>query len=426
MQDNDIKITYIAIKDITPYKNNARKHGETDVAAIMESIKEFGFLDPLAVWSDDNIVVEGHGRLLAAKKLGMKTVPCVRLDDLTDEQRRAYALAHNKTAELSIWDDDLLDIELGDITDIDMSQFGFDLSDIGDEGGDSIDHGSLADKFIVPPFDIFDGRQGYWLDRKRKWNEKIGDLGQARSDAKAYSIETMKSGTSILDPVLSEVILKWFTPNDTSFCFDCFAGDTVFGFVAGTLGHTFTGIELRQEQVDFNNERTDGMDCVYICDDGRNVAKHIEGGSQDLLFSCPPYYDLEVYSENPNDASNQQTYKEFYQILDDAFTDAIKCLKENRFAVIVVGDIRDKKGAYYNFPNDIIQTFTRNGMVLYNNIKLLTPLGTAQIRASKYMKSRKVAHVYQDVLVFYKGDIAKIKTEFKEIGADYDGKDMEF
>lgn len=133
MQDNDIKITYIAIKDITPYKNNARKHGETDVAAIMKSIKEFGFLDPLAVWSDDNIVVEGHGRLIAAKKLGMKTVPCVRLDDLTDEQRRAYALAHNKTAELSIWDDDLLDIELGDITDIDMSQFGFDLSNIGDE-----------------------------------------------------------------------------------------------------------------------------------------------------------------------------------------------------------------------------------------------------------------------------------------------------
>lgn len=421
-----MQIEDIDVKDLKPYENNARKHQDEDVAAIMASIKQFGFKDPIGVWSDDNIVVEGHGRLVAAKKLGMKTVPCVRLDDLTDEQRRAYALAHNKTAELSMWDDDLLDIELGDITDIDMSQFGFDLSDIGDEDEDSTDHGSLADKFIVPPFDIFDGRQGYWLDRKRIWNAKIGDLGQARSDAKAYSIETMKSGTSILDPVLSEVILKWFTPNDTSFCFDCFAGDTVFGFVAGTMGHTFTGIELRQEQVDFNNERTDGMDCVYICDDGRNVAKHIEGGSQDLLFSCPPYYDLEVYSDNPNDASNQPSYKEFYQILDDAFTDAIKCLKENRFAVIVVGDIRDKKGAYYNFPNDIIQTFTRNGMVLYNNIKLLTPLGTAQIRASKYMKSRKVAHVYQDVLVFYKGDISKIKTEFKEIGADYDGEDMEF
>ena len=133
MQDNGIKITYIAIKDITPYKNNARKHGETDVAAIIASIKEFGFLDPLAVWSDDNIVVEGHGRLTAAKKLGMKTVPCIRLDDLTDEQRRAYALAHNKTAELSDWDIDLLGLELDDITDIDMSEFGFDLDFSEDE-----------------------------------------------------------------------------------------------------------------------------------------------------------------------------------------------------------------------------------------------------------------------------------------------------
>jgi hypothetical protein len=417
-----MQIEEIAVKDIKPYERNAKKHDDRQVKNVMESIKAFGFAQPLVI-DKDNVLIIGHCRLIAAKRLKMSKVPCVRMENLSDNDVARLRLLDNKLNE-SEWDFDLLS---EDVPTLDFSDFDIDwnLPEL-DEGDDSTDHGSLADKFIVPPFDIFDGRQGYWLDRKRKWNEKIGDLGQARSDAKAYSIETMKSGTSILDPVLSEVILKWFTPNDTSFCFDCFAGDTVFGFVAGTLGHTFMGIELRQEQVDFNNERTDGMDCVYICDDWRNVAKHIEGGSQDLLFSCPPYYDLEVYSENPNDASNQQTYKEFYQILDDAFTDAIKCLKENRFAVIVVGDIRDKKGAYYNFPNDIIQTFTRNGMVLYNNIKLLTPLGTAQIRASKYMKSRKVAHVYQDVLVFYKGDIAKIKTEFKEIGADYDGEDMEF
>lgn len=122
-----MQIEEIAVKDLKPYENNARKHQETDVAAIVASIKEFGFKDPIGVWSDDNIVVEGHGRLVAAKKLGMKSVPCIRLDDLTDEQRRAYALAHNKTAELSEWDIDLLDIELGDITDIDMSAFGFDL-----------------------------------------------------------------------------------------------------------------------------------------------------------------------------------------------------------------------------------------------------------------------------------------------------------
>lgn len=82
------------------------------------------------------------------------------------------------------------------------------------------------------------------------------------------------------------------------------------------------------------------------------------------MFSCPPYYDLEVYSDMENDASNQETYEDFYQILDDAFIKAIKCLKNDRFAVIVCGDIRDKNGAYYNFPSDIINTFKNNGMVL--------------------------------------------------------------
>lgn len=84
-------------------------------------------------------------------------------------------------------------------------------------------------------------------------------------------------------------------------------------------------------------------------------------------------------------------------------------------AVVVCGDIRDKKGAYYNFPNDIINTFKSNGMVLYNNIKLLTPYGTAQIRAGRYMNNRKTAHVYQDVLVFYKGDTGKIADNFPKI-----------
>lgn len=121
-----MQIEELAVKDLKPYENNARRHQEADVAAIMASIKEFGFNDPIGIWSDDNIVVEGHGRLVAAKKLGMTKVPCIRLDDLTDEQRRAYALAHNKTAELSEWDAGMLDIELGDITDIDMSAFGFD------------------------------------------------------------------------------------------------------------------------------------------------------------------------------------------------------------------------------------------------------------------------------------------------------------
>ena len=122
----ELKIEYLPITELKPYENNARKHAEADVEAIKKSIEEFGFNDPIGIWHDT--IVEGHGRLLAAQELEMEEVPVIRLDHMTDEERRAYALAHNKTAELSDWDFEMLDTELDDIFDIDMSQFGFDIS----------------------------------------------------------------------------------------------------------------------------------------------------------------------------------------------------------------------------------------------------------------------------------------------------------
>ena len=118
----ELKIEYVPIDSIQPYEKNARKHADFDVDAIAASIKQFGFDDPIGVWH--NTIVEGHGRLLAAAKLGMDKVPIIRLDHLSDEERRAYALAHNKTAENSGWDFPILDLELSELT-IDMEQFGF-------------------------------------------------------------------------------------------------------------------------------------------------------------------------------------------------------------------------------------------------------------------------------------------------------------
>ena len=99
-----LNIEMIPVESLTPYEKNARRHQGKDVDAIADSIKAFGFNDPVGVWGKNNIVVEGHGRLMAAEQIRMKEVPCIRLDELTDTQRRAYALAHNKTAELSGWD----------------------------------------------------------------------------------------------------------------------------------------------------------------------------------------------------------------------------------------------------------------------------------------------------------------------------------
>ena len=124
MKKPQIAVEYVQTDALKPYERNARRHEEYDVKAIKASIEEFGFNDPIGIWK--NTIVEGHGRLQAAQELGLKQVPIIRLDHLTDEQRRAYALAHNKTAELSGWDFDVLGSELQDIMDIDMTRFGFD------------------------------------------------------------------------------------------------------------------------------------------------------------------------------------------------------------------------------------------------------------------------------------------------------------
>lgn len=123
---DNLNIEYLNIDDLKPYEKNARLHTEKDLKTIIESIKAFGFNDPIGIWKD-NVIVEGHGRLMAGKKLGLTKVPCIRLDHLTDEQRRAYALAHNKTAEMSDWDMGFLPDELSNITEFDMSAFGFDV-----------------------------------------------------------------------------------------------------------------------------------------------------------------------------------------------------------------------------------------------------------------------------------------------------------
>lgn len=322
---------------------------------------------------------------------------------------------------------------------------------------------SLNDRFIVPPFSILDTRKGYWQERKKKWRELIGDNGESRNDTLITSPEikykdlyqrtrqhreelgitfkeyldkyvpddvkereaskVLSAGVSLLDPVMAEIVCRWFG-QDNCKTFDCFAGDSVFGYVSAHLGNEFVGIELRPEQARLNNERVEGMTARYINDDGQNVAQHIAPDSQDLLFSCPPYFDLEKYSDLENDASNQDSYEDFIKILENAFKAAVGCLKENRFAVIVVGDVRDKStGFYYDFCGDIKRIFKEAGMPLYNEIILVETGASTALRAGRYMESRKVAKMHQNILVFYKGKTKEIKNNFKKI--EYASEDLE-
>lgn len=150
MDIKKLKIEYLPVEDLEEYKNNTRKHGSEDVDQIVKSIEKFGFDDPIGIWSDHNVIVEGHGRLMAAKKLGMNTVPCIRLDHLTDEERREYGIMHNRTAELSDWDIEKLTKELEDL---DLGDFDIDFGN-GDPNMPSPENEPVVeDKTPAPKFD---------------------------------------------------------------------------------------------------------------------------------------------------------------------------------------------------------------------------------------------------------------------------------
>ena len=148
----ELKIEYMDPADLVPYEGNARSHAEEDVSAIVESIKAFGFNDPIGIWKG-NLIIEGHGRLLAAQELGLEKVPVIHLDHLTDVERREYALAHNKTAELSRWDAEKLETELARIEHVSMERFGFvggDLPDYSDMFTDAEPKEKEPKKHICP------------------------------------------------------------------------------------------------------------------------------------------------------------------------------------------------------------------------------------------------------------------------------------
>jgi len=172
---NKLEIVYLNPCDLTPYENNTRKHAPSDIEGIKKSILADGFNDPIGVWGDNNLIVEGHGRQIAALELGLTEVPCIRLDHLTEEQRKEYAIRHNRSAELSAWDFSKLEEELAslDISGIDMSDLAFDLSqeDLFDSMSDS-----LVDRAEAP--ETFTVSFEFQIEEKGKMDEYLKQNGK--------------------------------------------------------------------------------------------------------------------------------------------------------------------------------------------------------------------------------------------------------
>lgn len=464
------KIESVGIETLIPYARNSRTHSDAQVAQIAASIKEFGFTNPVLIDKDGGIIA-GHGRVMAARKLKLDEVPCIRLGHLTDTQKRAYIIADNKLALNSGWDAETLQIELAELEvagfkldltgfegdDLTKAMFG-DLAVDGEQDGEqnaaqeesaeqespqeqkqAEQSAKLADRFMLPPFTVMNAREGWWQDRKRAWFA-LGIKSEEGRDAKAFGhagatdevsikILAQQDGISIFDPVMCEIAYRWFSPVGGT-VLDPFAGGSVRGIVASKLGRAYVGHELRSEQVDANRAQGavicagDATPPRWICGDSRTIDVTCADVQADMVFSCPPYADLEVYSDDPKDLSTMK-YSEFKAVYFEIIRKACDRLKPDSFACFVVGEVRDKKGNYIDFVGDTVQAFRDAGLHYYNEAILVTSVGSLPIRAGKqFSASRKLGKTHQNILVFVKGDGKRAAARCGDVDVET-GADLE-
>ena len=271
--------------------------------------------------------------------------------------------------------------------------------------------GPVAERFTLPPFTILDARSGDWQVRKRAWaslgiNSEVG-----RTENLLRMSDTCSLGekdTSIFDPVVCELAYRWFCPAGGQVV-DPFAGGSVRGIVAGALGRHYWGCDLRPEQIAANEAQADEIAPrvrpVWVYGDSMETLA--DAPAADFVFSCPPYGDLEKYSDDPRDLSAMDWHA-FVAAYKRIILRAVGRMKPDTFACFVVGDFRDGRGFYRNFVSETIDGFEQAGARLYNEAILATMIGSASMRVTKQFESgRKLAKTHQNVLVFCKGDWKK-------------------
>jgi DNA modification methylase len=470
------ELQFVQQENFKEWNNNGDKK-------LLDSILKYQFVDPFKVWESEGKLycLDGRHRFLDLKKVQESgydvpdLLPATFIDCSSMKEAAELVLVYS-SAYAKITQQGLLDFvqnfdldfpemqSMLNIPEFDEIAFQGMLNNSG-TNTEKIIPASLKDSFIFPPFSILDTRSGVWQERKRKWVELGFNSQETREDVELIAksgqstgiyelrnkmreslqrepswdeiIDYAKQkgmhvyeGASIFDPVLCELSYRWFCTEGGKIL-DPFAGGSVRGIVAGVLGYQYAGIDLRLDQVEANRKQASILDVKNVdwfdgdSNEVLDLYKPLDGF--DFVYSCPPYADLEKYSDDPKDLSNMD-YADFKEVYFSIIKKSVAQLKDDRFACFVVGDVRDKKGFYYNFVSDTIQAFKDAGMELYNEIILVNVVGSLAVRVRRQFNGgRKVGKMHQNVLVFYKGDPKKIKENFPElnIGDDFENIDRE-
>ena len=196
------------------------------------------------------------------------------------------------------------------------------------------------------------------------------------------------------------------------------------GIVASKLGRQYIGIDLSARQIAANRKQAaeicldDPLPPQWIAGNSLDVATLAPGLKADMIFSCPPYFDLEVYSNDAADLSTM-SYAQFRAAYAAIIKQCVAMLKPNRFAGFVVGDVRDKQGFYRGFPWHTIEAFEQAGARLYNEAALVTAVGSLPVRAGKqFSAGRKLGKTHQNFFIFCKGDPRAASDACGKLGID--------
>ena len=283
---------------------------------------------------------------------------------------------------------------------------------------------------MITPFSVLDTRTKEWKSKKEHWITTYGiqsELGREETESRTMFWDS-PTNVSIFDPVLCELMYEWFSPMGGK-VLDPFAGGSVRGIVAEEMGRKYTGIDLSEKQIEANRKQSDKPNWIVGDSSGKIFFLDEEF---DFVFTCPPYYDLEVYSDDASDLSNMSE-KWFDKKLEDIiYKSAIK-LKNNRFFAIVVSEVREPSvtgkystGKYRGLVRKTIDMCERHGLDFYNDIILFNSQHQAsRVGKTYFERNRKIPSVHQNVLVFVKGnpDLATIEIEGGEPMCRVDGKE---
>lgn len=294
---------------------------------------------------------------------------------------------------------------------------------------------------------VWQSTKGDWLRLKAEWRERIDAAGAARGVANpafatregcwqgdqgmanVVTKDPTKKGkeegrahngnASVLDPVACEIIARFFMPKNGRRVYNPFGGGVQMGYVAGACGYEYIASEIRQNQCDANNAICSEFASVrWIQSDSSTFAPE---GMFDLVFSCPPYYRVERYVDYdgtppPGEINTLDTYDKFRDTLFAGYKKSIEHLNDGCFFVVMIGDSRDKKGAYYCSEAETELFLKEQGLSVYNRIVYLESEFTRLAHAKKTLHVRKFPKREQKIIVAYKGDLAKIKDRFAPVG----------